>query len=75
MNKTNFNTILTDKSLRFLLYDQEMLVNMNFWLAEIFYPKKNLLEEAAAIKRFEYSLLGEELVKEISVAEKQYKNS
>ena len=35
-------------------------------------PKKDLLEKAAAIKRFEYSPLGRELKKKISIAEKQY---
>ena len=44
---------------------------MNFWLAKIFYPK-DLLEKAAALKRFEYSPLGRELKRQTSVAEKQY---
>ena len=35
-------------------------------------PKKNLLEKAAAINRFEYSPLGKELKRQASVAEKQY---
>ena len=35
-------------------------------------PGKDLLEKAAAIKRFEYSLLGKELKNQISVAEKHY---
>ena len=34
--------------------------------------KKDLLEKAAAIKRFEYSSLGKELKKQSSVSEKQY---
>ena len=36
-------------------------------------PENNLLEKAAAIKRFAYSLLGKEFKKKRSVAEKQYK--
>ena len=36
--------------------------------------KKDLLEKAAAIKRFEYSPLGKELKKQTSVAEEQYQN-
>ena len=36
--------------------------------------EKDLLEKAAAIKKFEYSPLGKELKKQTSVAEKQYKN-
>ena len=35
-------------------------------------PKKDLLEKAAAINRFEYSPLGKELKRQASVAEKQY---
>ena len=35
-------------------------------------PKKDLLEKAVTIKRFEYSLLGKELEKQTSVTEKQY---
>ena len=35
-------------------------------------PEKDLLEEAAAIKRFEYSPSGKELKKQTSVSEKQY---
>ena len=35
-------------------------------------PEIDLLEKAAALKRFEYSLLGSELKKQTSVAEKQY---
>ena len=37
-------------------------------------PEKDLLEKVAALKRFEYSLLGKELKKQTSVAEKQYKD-
>ena len=35
-------------------------------------PEKELLEKAASVKRFEHSLLGKELKKQPSVAEKQY---
>ena len=37
-------------------------------------PEKDLLEEAATLKRFEYSSLGKELKKQTSVAEKQYQD-
>ena len=37
-------------------------------------PKKDLLEKAVAIKRFEYFLLVKELKKKTSVAEKHYQN-
>ena len=36
--------------------------------------EKDLLEKAAALKRFEYSLLAKELKKQTSVAEKQYQD-
>ena len=41
----------------------------------MFYWKKDLLEKAAGIKRFEYSPLGSECKKQTSVAEKQYEGS
>ena len=39
----------------------------------MFYRKKDLLEKAATIKRFEYLPLGSELKLQTSIAEKQYK--
>ena len=38
--KTKLSTLQRDKLLKVLLYHQEMLVNMNFWQAKIFYQKK-----------------------------------
>ena len=35
-------------------------------------PGKDLLEKAAAVRKFEYFLLGKEFKKQTSVAEKQY---
>ena len=64
--------ILTDKLLRFQLYYQEMLAIMNFRLKKMFYQKKDQLEKAAAIKRFENYLLDKELKKQTSVAEEHY---
>ena len=58
-NKAQY--IYIDKLLRFQLYHQKMLVNMNFLLAKIFCQKKNLLEKAATMKSFDYSPLGKEL--------------
>ena len=37
-------------------------------------PERNLLEKAAALKRFEYSPLGKELKKQASVGEKCYQS-
>ena len=46
----------TDKLLRSQLYRKETFLNMNYWLAKMFYQKKILLEKAARMERFEYSL-------------------
>ena len=35
-------------------------------------PEKELLEKAATIRRFEYSPLGSELIRQTSIVEKQY---
>ena len=43
-----------------------------FLTEKVVLPKKDLLEKAAAIKRFEYSLLAKELKRQTNVAEKQY---
>ena len=44
---------------------------MNFWLEQMFYPKKRVVKKATALKRFECFLLVKELKKQNSVAEKQ----
>ena len=49
----------------------EMLVNMNFLQAKMFFPEKDLLEKVAAMKRLEYSPLGKELKAQADMAEKQ----
>ena len=59
-----------EKLLRFQLYHQEMSVNMNFWLTNMFYQKKTLLEKAVTMKRFEYSPLGKELKTQTDIAKK-----
>ena len=60
-----------DRLLRFLLYHQEMLVNVNFnWQRS--FSRKRLIIKAAALKKIEYSPLGKELKKQTSIAEKQY---
>ena len=43
-----------------------------FWTGLNVLPEKYLLEKTAAMKRFEYSLLGKELKKLTSLAEVQY---
>ena len=59
-----------EKLLIFQLYHQEMSVNMNFWLTNMFYQKKTLLEKAVTMKRFEYSPLGNELKTQTDIAKK-----
>ena len=58
-SKTKLITISTDKLLGFLVYHQEF----EFLIGKDVLPKKDLLEEAAAIKNLEYSLSGKELKK------------
>ena len=70
-SKTKLNTIYTGKLLRFLLYYQKMLVNMNFLMIYVL-PEKDLLEEAATMKKFEYSSLGKELKAQTDITKKQY---
>ena len=64
--------IQTDKRPRFLLYHEEMLVNMNFSRVKMFNQKKDLLEKAATLKRFEYSLIRKELKSQTDIEQKQY---
>ena len=44
----------------------------DFLIGKDILPKENFIEKVAGIKRFEYDLLGKELKKESSVAEKHY---
>ena len=48
-----------------------MLVNVNFELVKMFY-QKDLLEKAAAMKRFEHSSLGKELKAQTDITKKLY---
>ena len=52
----------------------EVLVNMNFVTGKDILAEKDLIEKAAALKRFEYYPLGKELKLQTSVAEKQYQS-
>ena len=44
----------------------------DFLIGKDILPKENFIQKVAGIKRFEYDLLGKELKKEISVAERHY---
>ena len=44
----------------------------DFLIGKDILPKENFIQKVAGIKRFEYDLLGKELRKEISVAERHY---
>ena len=50
-----------------------MLVNINFWLAKMFYKKKDLLEKAAKIKKCEYSPWGKQLKAQTDIAKNNIK--
>ena len=45
---------------------------MSFWLAKLFYQKKDLLQKIAVRKRFKYLLLDKELKAQTDIAKKQY---
>ena len=63
IEQKRLNTVQTAKLLRFWLYTQVMLVDINS-LPEIFVlPENELSEKAATIKRFGYLLLSSELKK------------
>ena len=44
----------------------------DFLIGKDILPTENFIQKVAGIKRFEYDLLGKELKKEISVAERHY---
>ena len=48
-----------------------MLVNMNFWKANVL-PEKDFLENAANMEVFEYSPLDKELKAQTDISKKQY---
>ena len=50
----------------------ENVSKYEFLTAKDALPEKDLLEKVVSFKRLEYSLLGKELKKQTSVAEKQY---
>ena len=70
-SKTRLNMTYIVKLLRFILYHQETLVNMNFYLSKCFIQKRPI-EKAATMNRFEYSPLGKELKTQTDIAKKQY---
>ena len=69
-NKAQYN--LCRQKVRFQLYRQIMLVNINFHKARMFYLEKKLLEKAAIIKRFKFLPLDSRLNKQTDMVRKQY---
>ena len=69
-NKTQF--YLDRKLLRFQLY---IIRKHEFLTSKDVLPKKHLLEKTTTTKIFQYSPLGNELRKQTSPVEKQYKRS
>ena len=68
-NKTKLNTIYHQK---ISTVSSENVSKYEFLTGKDILLEKNLLEESAALKWFQYTLLGKELKKQTSVAEKQY---
>ena len=57
---------------KFSVLSSGNVIKYEFLTGKDVLPQKDLLEKVATMKRFEYSLLGKELKKQTSVAEKQY---
>ena len=57
--------------LRFQLYHQEMLVNINF-RRERCLTRRRLLEKVTTMKKIEYPLLGKEIKAQTDIAKTQY---
>ena len=69
-NKPQYN--IDRKTAKILALSSGNISKYEFLTGKDVLPEKKLLEKAAAIKTFEYSPLGKELKKKISVAEKRY---
>ena len=69
-NKAQYN--LDRQAAKISALSSRNISKYEFVTSKYFLPEKGLLEKAAAIKRFQYSLLGEQLKNQTSVAEKQY---
>ena len=71
-NKAQYN--LDRKTAKISALSSGNVSKYEFLTGKYVLPEKDLLERAAELKRYEYSLLGKELKKQTSVAEKQYQN-
>ena len=69
-NKAQYN--LDRQAAKISALSSRNISKYEFVTSKYFLPEKGLLEKAAAIKRFQYSLLGEQLKNQTNVAEKQY---
>ena len=72
LNKTKLNTIYHQK---ISTLSSENISKYEFLTGKNILLEKNLLEKSAALKWFKYTLLGKELKKQTSPAEKQYQES
>ena len=71
-NKAQYN--LDRQTAKLSALSLGIVIKYEFLTGKDVLPEKDLVEKAAALKRFECSPLGKELKKQINVAEKQYKN-
>ena len=71
-NKAQYN--LDRQTAKLFALSLGIVSKYEFFTGKDVLSEKDLVEKAAALKRFEYSPLGKELKKQINVAEKQYQN-
>ena len=72
MEQNKAQNYLDRQTAKTFALSSENVSKYDFLTSEGVFPEKDLLEKAAALKRFEYSPLDKELKKQTSVAEKQY---
>ena len=71
-NKAQYN--LDGQTAKIHALSSENVSKYEFLTGKDVFPEEDLLEKAATVKRFKYSLLGKDLNKQASVAEKQYQS-
>ena len=72
MEQNKAQNYLDRQTAKTFALSSENVSKYDFLTSKGVFPEKDLLEKAAALKRFEYSPLDKELKKQTSVSEKQY---
>ena len=71
-NKAQYN--LDGQTAKIHALSSENVSKYEFLTGKDVFPEEDLLEKVATVNRFKYSLLGKDLNKQASVAEKQYQS-